>query len=244
MDTGHVAEKLVLWIREQVLTAGCKGAVVGMSGGVDSSVVAVLCQRAFPEGVLGVLLPCYSSPEDGEHARLVTSKFSIPTKEVGLDKVLDALIEVLAGNGVEPDCSQRVKANLKVRLRMLTLYYFANMLGYMVVGSSNRSELAMGYFTKYGDGGADILPLGNLVKGEVKELACFLGIPQPIIDKPPSAGLWSGQTDEDELGFSYEELDRYLVTGRASSDELREKLESRIAANAHKCRPIPVASLQ
>jgi NAD+ synthase len=242
MDWAQLAIKLALWIREQVATAGCKGVVVGMSGGLDSSVAAVLCQRAFPKDCLGVLMPCGSSPEDGEHARLVASKFSLPTKVVVLDSVLDALLGVLPSVGEVSGLSQRVKANLKVRLRMLTLYYFANQLEYMVVGASNRSELATGYFTKYGDGGADILPLGNLVKGQVKELAQFLGIPQLIIDKPPSAGLWPGQTDEGELGFSYEELDRYLVTGQASS-ELRAEIEARIAAGAHKCRLPPVASL-
>jgi len=187
-------------------------------------------------------MPCYSSPEDSEHAQEVAGKFSIPTKVVVLDSVLGALLGALPGSGIEPEGSRRVKANLKVRLRMLTLYYFANRLEYMVVGSSNWSELAVGYFTKYGDGGADILPLGNLVKGQVRELARFLGIPQPIIDKPPSAGLWEGQTDEGELGFSYEELDRYLVTGQAVS-ELRDKIESRMAASAHKRLPPPVASL-
>ncbi len=241
MDWAQLASKLALWIREQVATSGCKGVVFGMSGGLDSSVAAVLCQSAFPKDCLGVLMPCCSSPEDGEHAQLVASKFSLPTKVVVLDSVLDALLGVLTSVG-ETSLSQRVKANLKVRLRMLTLYYFANQLEYMVVGSSNRSELATGYFTKYGDGGADILPLGSLVKGQVKELAQFLGIPKPIINKPPSAGLWPGQTDEGELGFSYEELDSYLVTGQASS-ELRAKIEARIAASAHKrCLP-PVASL-
>jgi NAD+ synthase len=124
---------------------------------------------------------------------------------------------------------------------MLTLYYFANQLKYMVVGAGNRSELAMGYFTKYGDGGVDILPLGNLVKEQVRELASFLGIPQQIIDKPPSAGLWQGQTDEAELGLSYEELDRYLVSGEVSN-ELRGKIKSMIAASDHKRLPPPIAS--
>jgi NAD+ synthase len=119
---------------------------------------------------------------------------------------------------------------------MLTLYYFANQLKYMVVGSSNRSELSVGYFTKYGDGGVDILPLGNLVKGQVRELASFLGIPQEIIDKPPSAGLWPGQTDEGDLGFSYDELDRYLVSGQAS-DKVRGRIESMMAAGSHKRLP-------
>jgi NAD+ synthase len=123
---------------------------------------------------------------------------------------------------------------------MLTPYYLANQLKYMVAGSGNRSERAIGYFTKYGDGGVDILPLGNLVKGQIKEMAGCLGIPQQIIDKPPSAGLWPGQTDEDELGLSYEELDRYLVTGEAS-EELKEKIESMIAASNHKRLPPPVA---
>ena len=241
MDTGQLVEKLIPWIRDKVLAAGCKGVVVGMSGGLDSSVLAVLCRRAFPENSLGVIMPCHSSQQDGEHAQIVASKFSIPTKILVLDTAFDTLLKAVANDRVEPTDNRLAKANLKVRLRMLTLYYLANQLKYMVVGSGNRSELAIGYFTKYGDGGVDILPLGNLVKGQVKELASFLGIPQQIIDKPPSAGLWPGQTDEGELGFSYEELDRYLVTGEASN-EMREKIESMIAASNHKRLPPPVAS--
>jgi len=241
MDTEQLVEKLISWIRERVLAAGCKGVVVGMSGGLDSSVLAVLCHRAFPQSMFGVLMPCYSSQEDEEHARTVANKLSIPTKMVILDGTFDALLKALPGDGAKPDTSRLAKSNLKARLRMLTLYYFANQLNYMVAGAANKSELSVGYFTKYGDGGVDILPLGNLVKGQVKELASFLGIPQQIIDKPPSAGLWLGQTDEDELGLSYEELDRYLVTGKASN-ELREKIESMIAASSHKHLPPPVAN--
>jgi len=243
MDTGQLVEQLISWIRDKVLAAGCKGVVVGMSGGLDSSVLAVLCQRAFPQSMLGVLMPCHSSQQDEEHAQAVASQFSIPTKIVVLDTVFDTLLKALPSNRVEPSVSRLAKANLKVRLRMLTLYYFANQLKYMVAGSGNRSELSVGYFTKYGDGGADILPLGNLVKGQVRELASFLGIPQQIINKPPSAGLWQGQTDEDELGLSYEELDRYLVTGKASP-ELKEKIESMIAASNHKRLPPSVANFQ
>jgi NAD+ synthase len=159
-----------------------------------------------------------------------------------LNTVFDTLLKAVASDRVEPAVSRLARANLKVRLRMLTLYYFANQLKYMVAGSGNRSELSVGYFTKYGDGGVDILPLGNLVKGQVKELASFLSIPQQIIDKPPSAGLWPGQTDEDELGLSYAELDRYLISDQAS-DELRAKIESLIAASNHKRLPPPVANL-
>ena len=242
MNTGQLADKLVSWIRDKILAAGCSGVVVGMSGGLDSSVLAVLCHRAFPQSILGLIMPCYSSREDEEHAEAVASQFSIPTKIVNLDNVFDALLKVVPDEKVESTVSQLARANLKARLRMLTLYYLANQLRYMVAGAGNRSELSVGYFTKYGDGGVDILPLGNLVKGEVRELARFLSIPQQIIDKPPSAGLWQGQTDENEMGFSYEELDCYLLTGEAS-DELRDKIESMIAAGDHKRLPPPVANL-
>jgi len=239
MNAGELAGKLVSWIRERVLASGCKGVVLGMSGGVDSSVAAVLCQQAFPQSTLGVLMPCYSSPEDEEHALAAASKFSIPTKTVVLDSVFDIILKELPDDSVDPAASRLAKANLKARLRMLTLYYFANQLKYMVVGASNRSELSVGYFTKYGDGGVDILPLGNLAKGQVRELASFLGIPQEIITKPPSAGLWQGQTDEGDLGLSYDELDRYLATGEASN-QVRERIESMMAAGDHKRLPPPV----
>lgn len=240
MNTEQLAEELVTWIREQVKAAGGKGVVVGMSGGLDSSVVAVLCQRAFSQNTLGVMMSCYSQPEDKAHALAVATKFSIPTTEVVLDDIFSVLLQALPGYQADLELSRLAQANLKVRLRMLTLYYIANQLRYMVAGSSNRSEISVGYFTKYGDGGVDIMPLGNLVKGQVRELASFLGIPQPIIEKPPSAGLWKGQTDEGELGFSYDELDRFLLTGEVST-EVKEKIEFRMAATAHKrsLPPIP-----
>ena len=241
MNIEQLAEKLVLWIRDKVSAAGCEGGVVGISGGLDSSVVAVLSLRAFPQSTLGVIMPCYNSHEDLEHARAVANKFSIPTRTVVLDTIFDALLKVLPDDKADPDVSRLAKGNLKARLRMLTLYYFANQLKYMVVGSSNQSELAVGYFTKYGDGGVDIMPLANMVKGQVRELARFLDIPRQIIDKTPSAGLWEGQTDEGELGFSYNELDRYLITGEASA-ELKKRIESMIAASDHKRQPPPVAS--
>ncbi len=241
MNEERLVEKLVSWIKDKVTAAGCKGIVVGMSGGLDSSVLAVLCYRAFPQSVFGVLMPCHSSQEDKEHALAVASKFSIPIKTVVLDSVFDTLLKALPSDKVEPGVSRVAEANLKVRLRMLTLYYFANRLKYIVAGAGNKSEHSVGYFTKYGDGGVDILPLGNLVKGQVKELASFLGIPPEIINKPPSAGLWPGQTDENELGFSYEELDRYLTSGGVS-DEVRGKIESLIVASEHKRRPPLVAN--
>ena len=242
MDTESLAEKLVSWIREKTLTAGCKGVVLGMSGGLDSSVLAVLCQRAFPQNTLGAIMPCYSSPEDKAHARATATKFSIATTEIVLDDIFTALRQTLPDYKSSPTASRTAQANLKARLRMLTLYYIANQLQYMVAGSGNKSELSIGYFTKYGDGGVDILPLGNLVKGQVIDLARHLGIPREIIDKPPSAGLWEGQTDEVEMGISYDALDHYLLTGEAS-DELRKKIEAMKSSSAHKCSLPPIPGL-
>jgi len=242
MNNKELAEKIVLWIRDTVLASNCKGVVIGISGGVDSSVLAVLCHQAFPKNTLGVIIPCYNSQAEVEHAQVLAKQFSIPIKIVVLDSVFDALLKVLPNNKAEPVIKQVAKGNLKARLRMVVLYYFANQFNYMVVGSSNRSELSIGYFTKYGDGGVDAMPLGSLVKGQIRELARFLNIPQQIIDKPPSADLWEGQTDETELGFSYEELDNYLVNGKAKN-ELKEKIESMIATSNHKRQPPPVASL-
>ncbi len=237
MGTEQLADKLISWIKERVSAANLRGIVVGMSGGVDSSVLAVLCHRACPQNMIGLILPCHSNGQDEQHARAVADRFSIPIKTVVLDAIFDSLLKALPGESDTHASGRPAKANLKPRLRMLTLYYHANQLNYMVVGSGNRSELSAGYFTKYGDGGVDILPLGNLIKAQVVELAGFLDIPQAIIDKPPSAGLWQGQTDEEEMGLSYEELDRYLLTGKAE-DNIRQKIESMIEAHKHK-RQLP-----
>ncbi len=239
MNGVQLADRLVLWIKERVKATGLKGVVFGMSGGVDSSVVAVLCRRACGDNTLGLLMPCHSHPQDEQHALAIAERFSIPTKKIVLDAAYDTLLRSLNSEG-EADADRVARANLKARLRMLTLYFHANQFRYLVVGPGNRSELAVGYFTKYGDGGVDILPLGNMVKSQVRELASLLNIPQEIIDKPPSAGLWHGQTDEDELGYSYDELDR-LLTGGEVPGMVREKIEQMIASNRHKLNlpPIP-----
>ena len=234
----ELAQKLTLWTNEMVSQAEGKGVVVGMSGGVDSSVVAVLCKRAFPEATLGLTMPCHSSKLDREHAELVATKFHIPVKVVVLDGVFDILIGALAGDGYDATTMGLAENNIKPRLRMVTLYYFANCLNYLVVGASNRSELSVGYFTKYGDGGSDIMPLGNLVKKEVLDLARYLDIPREIIDKLPSAGLWEGQTDEAEIGLTYSELDRYLITGEADK-EIKEQVDLMMSKSKHKCCPPP-----
>ncbi len=237
MNIEALADKLTSWIRDEVTARGCPGVVIGMSGGVDSSAVAVLCKRAFPENTMGVMMPCHSNPDDKTHAQTVADKFDIPTVEVVLDSIYEAFIKKLPEFKDNPELKHLAQANLKPRLRMITLYYIANQLRYMVVGSGNRSEVAIGYFTKHGDGGVDITPLANLVKEQVRELARYLGIPAPIIDKPPSAGLWEGQTDEAEMGVSYEALDGFILTGEAS-EEVRIKIEKMMDSSAHK-RSLP-----
>jgi NAD+ synthase len=239
MDAALLANKLADWIKEKVIGAGCKGAVVGLSGGLDSSVVAALCIKAFPQNTLGLIMPCHSNEKDKEHAEMITQKFSIPTKTVVLDDIYDAYLKILPDFKPDVSLTQLAQANLKARLRMITLYYTANQLKYMVIGSGNRSEMTVGYFTKHGDAGVDILPLGNLVKKEVRELAKFLKIPQEIIDKVPSAGLWAGQTDEGEMGFTYEALDNYILTGKAP-EELKKRIEVMHASAAHKCTTPPI----
>lgn len=233
METAQLADKLVSWIEERATAGNCRGVVLGMSGGVDSSVVAVLCRRAFPENALGVIMPCYSQPQDEEHALMVAGKFNITTEKVVLDSIFDALLRVLPQDNIDSKVKRLAEANLKARLRMLTLYHFANQFGYMVVGAGNRSELSVGYFTKYGDGGVDVMPLGNLVKGQVVTLARFLGIPRVIIDKPPSAGLWLGQTDEADMGCTYDEIDLYLSSG-GLPENVRKHVAQMAQAAAHK----------
>ena len=233
MNAGELSEKLVGWIREQVEGAKANGVVLGLSGGIDSAVVSVLCKRAFPDKIISINLPCYSDPQDQEHAKLIADRFSIPYKVIVLDDLYDSFLKNLPTNRVDPALDRLAKSNLKVRLRMVTLYYHANRLNYLVVGSGNRSELTVGYFTKWGDGGVDMLPIANLVKREVVELAQYLGIPQLIIDKPPSAGLWGGQTDEAEMGITYKDLDCYILTGEADA-KVKARIEVLNKGSEHK----------
>jgi NAD+ synthase len=237
------------WLRERLTVAGARGLVVGLSGGIDSAVVARLCQIASPGKVVGVIMPCHSDPRDEADARLVADHFGIPAVKVDLAPAYDRLVEDLQAAvgqlpadqkpvpaGDTPDIRARVPlANVKPRMRMATLYFVANSLNYLVVGTGNRSELMIGYFTKYGDGGVDLLPLASLLKSDVRAVATELGVPKPIIEKAPSAGLWLGQTDEDEMGFTYADLENYLTTGPETvSPALAMRIERLVRASDHK----------
>ncbi len=244
-------DRLVKWLRERLSASVAEGFVVGLSGGIDSAVVIRLCQLANRDGTLGVLLPCHSDPRDEADARLVADHFTIPTTRVDLAPSYDGLLSTLreataslttGATHTPDDIRARLPvANLKPRLRMTTLYFIANSLNRLVVGTGNRSELTIGYFTKYGDGGVDLLPIGHLVKTQVRKMARELGIPAPVIDKAPSAGLWIGQTDEGEMGFSYEELDRYILEGAESvAPAVAMKIERLARGADHKKSPTPV----
>ena len=236
----ELTAKLVDWIRHQVEGAGCRGAVLGLSGGIDSAVVAVLCKKALPQNTLGVMLPCHSDPADMADGQALAEQFGIETTTVVLDTTYDSMLKAISLPQSSDEKTEKLAlANLKPRLRMTTLYYIANRLNYMVVGTSNKSELTVGYYTKYGDGGSDIIPMGNLTKSQVKELAIHLRVPQQIIDKPPSAGLWSGQTDETEMGITYVELDRYIACGEGD-ETVCKQIEAMVRSSAHKRRPAPI----
>ncbi|MFN2241297.1 MAG: NAD+ synthase [Anaerolineae bacterium] len=235
--------KIAAWLRRFAAAAGARGYVVGLSGGIDSACTAVLCQRAVGEQVLGVLMPCGGSAEDAEMAQLLANTFEIAIVTVELATVYDALVSALP-----PGTSDLARANIKPRLRMTTLYALAHTRGYLVAGTGNKSEIAVGYFTKYGDGGVDMEPLGELYKTQVRLLARKLGIPQPIIDRPPSAGLWEGQTDEDEMGITYEDLDTTLAAIEAGHTAdmdpvLLGQVQRMIVQSAHKRAAPPTCPL-
>ena len=236
-------------MRRQLNSAGARGFVVGLSGGVDSALVLRLAQLAAPHATLGLMLPCHSDPEDEEHAALIAERFSVPTQRIDLSRAYDTVIaslqpqvRAIPDHMLHAPIADRLRArlplaNVKPRLRMTALYFAANSLQYLVAGASNRAELAVGYFTKYGDGAADLLPLAGLVKSEVRALARELGVPPPVVDRTAGAGLWIGQTDEEEMGFTYDELERYLDEGpQAVSPALAMKIERLMRSSEHKRR--------
>ena len=263
-ETQALRSSLVEWIRTHVASTGVKGTVFGLSGGIDSAVVCGLCAEALgPERCLGIIMPIESAEEDARLAADVASSFGVKAIEIELADPFRGLLDTLTaqreralrvsggmgdaakmtGPMVTESTDALARANLKPRLRMITLYYYANLLGYLVVGTGNRDEFTVGYFTKHGDGGADLFPLGTVVKGEVRALARELGVPAPVIDRPPSAGLWTGQTDEEELGLTYDQLDRFLLQGSSGDPDVDARIRERMRLSEHKVNPAPIARI-
>jgi NAD+ synthase len=259
MDYASLADEISRWLQYHMNQVAASRLVLGLSGGIDSAVVCALSTMAAgPSRVIAAILPIQSRPEDMRDAESVANTFEVIPRIIDLAPAYDALLAAMPGEdaagledaNVDPDRQavrrQLALANAKPRLRMTTLYYLANRYNGLVVGTGNKTELSIGYFTKYGDGGVDLLPLGDLDKTAVRGLARELGVPHPVITKAPSAGLWEGQTDEAEIGVSYEDLDRTLAAlagGRDIADTdaaTTDRVSALVTASEHKRRPIPV----
>jgi NAD+ synthase len=248
----NAVETIAQFLRAHALGAGLEGVVVGLSGGIDSALVARLARDALgPAAVLGLLLP-----DAGMPAALVAEtegygrSLGIETRTIPIDGVERAFHAVL------PEVHDRiVVGNTKARIRMTVLYAIARERRRLVAGTGNKSELLLGYFTKFGDGGVDLLPIGDLYKGEVWALAAELGLPEAIRTRTPTAGFWEGQTDEGELGATYAEVDGILrgleelrpeseiVAGSDLAPEKVRQILARVAVHRHKRRLPPVAKL-
>lgn len=224
---------LVNWIKDEVTKAGQKGVIIGMSGGVDSSVVAALAKEAFPENSLGVYLPIGKMGRDLDDAKAVAENINIKTVTVDLTNSFEATSKAVGTQ------TKLATANIKPRLRMTALYALAQENNYLVLGTDNQAEWILGYFTKYGDGGVDLLPIVHLTKGEVKQMAKEMRLPEVVYTKKPTAALWEGQTDEDELGYSYNEVDKY-IKGESIAPEIKSKIEWQIKVTEHKRKPLPM----
>lgn len=233
-NINDVIDSLVQWLRQEVNEAGAKGVIYGLSGGVDSAVVGAIANLAFPENSLGLIMPCYSSIKDERDAQLIANSIGLNILRVDLTGIFDEFIKTTFDSR-----SDLAKSNLKPRLRMMALYYYGQDLGYLTLGGTNKSEYFIGYFTKYGDGGVDLMPLGEFTKTEVYELARALNIPEEVIQKKPSAGLTSGQTDEEDLGFTYEYLDDKLKDESWTDSDIDKEILKRNINTRHK-RKMPV----
>ncbi len=249
IDATETVEKISSFIRQQVEISGLKGAVVSVSGGLDSSVVLALTARALgPSRVRALTMPERDiTPEsDITDVTRLAEALDVTCDTVEITPVLRVIRDAIPLY----DPSDRVSVgNLTARARIVVVYYYANALRSMVVGCGNKTEWLTGYFTKYGDGAADIMPIADLYKNQVRQLARHLGIPEGIIGKTPTAGLWPGQSDEEELGVKYDVLDLILhgmelwMTEDEVADDLDidaglvRRMYRRVAANEHKRRP-------
>jgi len=233
-DYGEELKNRIEFIRGLLDESGARGIVYGNSGGKDSALVGIICKKAC-EDTVGIIMPCASKrnfESDMEDGRKVAEQFDIETRVIDLTPVREAEIKQLES---VTELSSSAVSNIAPRLRMTTLYSVAASEGRLVAGTGNRSENYVGYFTKWGDGAYDFNPIGDLTVKEIYEFLRWLGAPASIIEKAPSAGLFEGQTDEEEMGLKYAALDEFLLTGK--TDEASMKVIERMhRASEHKRR--------
>lgn len=252
IDTALVRDILVGFIRSRITCAGFSKAVIGLSGGIDSALSCYLSTEALgPENILAVRMPYKTSSQASlDHAQLIIDDLGIQSKTIEITEMADGLINKF------PEMSKLRQGNIMARCRMITLYDQSAVFGGLVVGTGNKTEILLGYTTLFGDSACAINPIGNLYKAQVRELSQTMGVPSVIIAKPPTADLWAGQTDEEELGFTYAEVDRllYLMIDRGYSTEvcikagfdslLIQKVVERVRRNQFKQKLPPVAKLR
>lgn len=229
-------EQRVQFIKEQLAASHTNGIVFGNSGGKDSALVGILCKAAC-ENTVGIIMPCASKRNygiDTVDGVELADQFEIATRTVDLTGVREAELAALEG---VTEMTEMALANIAPRLRMVTLYAIAHAENRLVAGTGNRSEVYMGYFTKWGDGAHDFNPVSDLNVAEIYEFLEYLNAPQSIITKAPSAGLFEGQTDEQEMGVSYAEIDRYIETGEATP-ESKAIIDRMHSVSEHKRKPI------
>ncbi len=244
LDYNILASDISDWIRDYIASVGVKGVILGLSGGIDSATTAALSVKALgKENVISLGLPIESQTQDLEDGKFVADYLGIELLICDLTSAYKEFLKFLPSG---MDSNQLAMANVKPRLRMTMIYFFAQSLGgYLVGGTGNRAELAIGYFTKYGDGAVDFEPIGGLYKCEVRRLARVLGIPEKIVTRTPSAGLWENQTDEDEIGMSYDVLDEilYRIDYNIALDgldrDLIEKVKMMMTSSEHKNKMPP-----
>lgn len=225
LNVEKTKDDIVKFIQSKVSEAKTDGIVVGLSGGIDSTLIAYLaCEAVGKENVFGIIMPSTTTPtEDKIHGISIAQGLGIDYNEIAIDSILN---EFLFMTQLEED--NLAIGNLKARIRMSIIYFYANQKKYLVSGTGNKSEILIGYFTKHGDGACDIEPIGDLYKTDVFKLSRYMGVPEDIIDKPPRAGLWNNQTDEAEIGMSYDLIDQilYQYCEKSKKDkEISEMLE-------------------
>jgi NAD+ synthase len=206
INTDLAHEILTGFVRSEITRVGMTRAVIGLSGGIDSALSCVLAAEALgPENVLAVRMPYKASSKDSlEDAQLLIDQLGVQSRTIEITDIVEPIFQL------DPEIAHKRKGNVMARARMVVLYDQSEAFKGLVVGTSNKTEILLGYSTLYGDSASALNPIGDLYKTQVRQLSHALNVPAPIIDKPPSADLWVGQTDEDELGFTYEEVDKLL----------------------------------